>query len=201
VRRGLLPLALLAVLPIAALAQGDAWINPPDEPDVDCVELVYQDVAQLVLQRNPTDPFNLDPSGDGVACSSLPTLASVGIELVISWPGAEEPAPPMAPSPTAAARPPATRTPRVRTPEPEPTPEPTRERQLGRNGGRNAQTGPAEGGDNCHPAYRECLPIVDDLDCPEIDNREIRLLDPADDPYGLDVARGVGNGIACDGIG
>jgi len=43
--------------------------------DVDCVDLVYQEAAQELLERDPTDPFNLDPSGDGFACSSLPSRA------------------------------------------------------------------------------------------------------------------------------
>jgi hypothetical protein len=51
---------------------------------------------------------------------------------------------------------------------------------------------------DCHPAYGGCLPIVEDLDCPEIDDLQVQLVDPQEDPYGLDVARGVGNGITCD---
>lgn len=40
--------------------------------DIDCADLVSQPVAQRILDRNRNDPFNLDPNGDGIACSSLP---------------------------------------------------------------------------------------------------------------------------------
>ena len=43
--------------------------------DIDCIDLVYQEVAQEIVDRDPSDPFNLDPSGDGLACSSLPSRA------------------------------------------------------------------------------------------------------------------------------
>lgn len=39
---------------------------------IDCDDLVFQEIAQRILERYPDDPFNLDPSGDGVACSRLP---------------------------------------------------------------------------------------------------------------------------------
>jgi predicted metalloprotease len=42
--------------------------------DVDCKELIYQQTAQQVLEEDLADPFNLDPSGDGVACASLPSM-------------------------------------------------------------------------------------------------------------------------------
>ena len=53
----------------------------------------------------------------------------------------------------------------------------------------------------CHPAYGGCLPIVDDLDCAEIGYAVLPVYDADDDPYGLDVAYGPGNGWTCDGIG
>jgi predicted metalloprotease len=40
--------------------------------DIDCADLLSQPNAQRILERNPSDPFNLDPNGDGIACSSLP---------------------------------------------------------------------------------------------------------------------------------
>lgn len=55
-------------------------------------------------------------------------------------------------------------------------------------------------GEECHPHYVECLPIVDDLNClePPIFDSIIHLRDPRNDAYGLDVNRGVGNGVGCD---
>lgn len=41
--------------------------------DFDCVDFEFQEDAQVVLDQDRSDPFNLDPSGDGVACSSLPS--------------------------------------------------------------------------------------------------------------------------------
>jgi hypothetical protein len=43
------------------------------QEDFDCVDFDFQEEAQAVLDEDRSDPFNLDPSGDGVACSSLPS--------------------------------------------------------------------------------------------------------------------------------
>ena len=43
------------------------------QEDFDCVDFEFQEEAQEVLDDDPSDPYNLDPSGDGVACSSLPS--------------------------------------------------------------------------------------------------------------------------------
>lgn len=51
----------------------------------------------------------------------------------------------------------------------------------------------------CHPAYGDCLPVVDDLNCKDIDGLQVEVFDVDDDPYGLDDANGPGNGITCDG--
>lgn len=58
---------------------------------------------------------------------------------------------------------------------------------------------PAQGdGGECSPAYRDCLPITDDLDCEDIGFSQIELVDPEDDPYGLDGAATVEDGITCN---
>jgi hypothetical protein len=54
---------------------------------------------------------------------------------------------------------------------------------------------------DCHYAYGGCLPVVDDLDCAEIGNAVVAVWDVSDDPYGLDVLYGPGNGWTCDGVG
>jgi hypothetical protein len=41
--------------------------------DFDCVDFEFQEEAQKVYDEDRTDPYNLDPSGDGIACSSLPS--------------------------------------------------------------------------------------------------------------------------------
>jgi hypothetical protein len=40
---------------------------------VNCIDFAFQEDAQVVYDRIPGDPYNLDPSGDGYACSSLPS--------------------------------------------------------------------------------------------------------------------------------
>lgn len=53
----------------------------------------------------------------------------------------------------------------------------------------------------CHYAYGGCLPIVYDLDCAEIGYAVVEVWNVYDDPYGLDVLYGPGNGWTCDGVG
>jgi hypothetical protein len=43
------------------------------QEDFDCVDFEFQEEAQEVYDEDRSDPYNLDPSGDGVACSSLPS--------------------------------------------------------------------------------------------------------------------------------
>lgn len=45
-------------------------VTPPE--DIDCIDFQFQEEAQAVYDRDPSDPYNLDPNGDGFACSSLP---------------------------------------------------------------------------------------------------------------------------------
>jgi hypothetical protein len=41
--------------------------------DLDCIDFEFQEDAQAIYNRDPSDPFNLDPNADGFACSSLPS--------------------------------------------------------------------------------------------------------------------------------
>jgi hypothetical protein len=45
--------------------------------DLDCIDFQFQEDAQIVLDLDPSDPYNLDPNHDGIACSSLPHRAAV----------------------------------------------------------------------------------------------------------------------------
>ncbi len=68
--------------------------------------------------------------------------------------------------------------------DPSPPPEPT----PTSDGGATAHAGNTSGGWECHPAYVECLPIVDDLDCGGNDHpigHSVQLTGN-DDPYRLD---------------
>lgn len=55
----------------------DIVIDEPAEPvvleDVDCVDFDFQEDAQQIYNQDLSDPNNLDPNGDGFACSSLPS--------------------------------------------------------------------------------------------------------------------------------
>lgn len=68
-------------------------------------------------------------------------------------------------------------------PEPAPQPKPKPQPLMGGNG--NA-------GGNCASGYSPCLPVVADLNCPDV-NGPVRVT--GSDPYGLDAD---GDGIGCD---
>ena len=64
-----------------ACARGDNVTLPSEEDDtrrvsasdLDCIDFDTQEEAQDELDADPDDPNNLDPSGDGFACSELPS--------------------------------------------------------------------------------------------------------------------------------
>lgn len=63
-----------------ACAEGDDEPLPAEEPvneviagDLDCIDFEFQEEAQAELDADPSDPYNLDPSADGFACSELPS--------------------------------------------------------------------------------------------------------------------------------
>jgi hypothetical protein len=58
-------------------APAEVVIDEPEpvriSEDFDCVDFEFQEDAQEAYNEDRSDPYNLDPSGDGVACSSLPS--------------------------------------------------------------------------------------------------------------------------------
>ena len=58
-------------------APAEVVIDEPEsvsiQEDFDCVDFEFQEEAQEVYDQDPSDPYNLDPNGDGFACSSLPS--------------------------------------------------------------------------------------------------------------------------------
>lgn len=57
-------------------AQDETVVDTPvraGKEDLDCIDFEFQEDAQEIYNRDPSDPFNLDPNGDGFACSSLPS--------------------------------------------------------------------------------------------------------------------------------
>jgi hypothetical protein len=42
------------------------------QADLDCADFSYQEEAQAVYNRDPSDPNGLDANNDGIACESLP---------------------------------------------------------------------------------------------------------------------------------
>lgn len=49
--------------------------------DLDCIDFEFQEDAQAVYNEDTSDPFNLDPNGDGFACSSLPSRTPQVIQV------------------------------------------------------------------------------------------------------------------------
>jgi hypothetical protein len=50
-----------------------AWAQSPQEGDLyDCDDFTYQEEAQRVYDRDPSDPYGLDADDDGIACEELP---------------------------------------------------------------------------------------------------------------------------------
>ena len=65
------------VTPVVPVALPTVSPASQDGRDVNCVDFAFQEDAQVVFDRIPGDPYNLDPSGDGLACSSLPSRDSI----------------------------------------------------------------------------------------------------------------------------
>jgi len=59
--------------PFVVPAEPAATPETPNGRAVNCIDFAFQEDAQVVYDRIPGDPYNLDPSGDGFACASLPS--------------------------------------------------------------------------------------------------------------------------------
>jgi hypothetical protein len=62
-------------MPFVAPADSERSASPTplEGQAVNCIDFAFQEDAQIVYDRIPGDPYNLDPSGDGFACASLPS--------------------------------------------------------------------------------------------------------------------------------
>lgn len=64
------------VLSTAALAllvaTGPTAVTAHAQTDLDCRDFTFQEDAQAVFNRDPSDPFRLDADHDGIACEELP---------------------------------------------------------------------------------------------------------------------------------
>jgi len=58
--------------PPTPTAEGPTPTVAPEDV-FDCDDFAYQEDAQAVLNADPSDPNNLDPEGDGIACNTLPS--------------------------------------------------------------------------------------------------------------------------------
>lgn len=71
----------------------DVVIDEPAQPlvreDIDCIDFTFQEEAQQVYNQDVSDPYNLDPNGDGFACSSLPSSDPVVSQVPRTGSGAE----------------------------------------------------------------------------------------------------------------
>jgi hypothetical protein len=68
-----IPFVVPADTPTPADADRSASPTPLEGQAVNCIDFAFQEDAQIVYDRIPGDPYNLDPSGDGFACASLPS--------------------------------------------------------------------------------------------------------------------------------
>ena len=66
-------LALLVALAVAAGVAAPLSAQDENLDDVDCFEFTFQEEAQAELDADPSDPYNLDPNDDGIACALLPS--------------------------------------------------------------------------------------------------------------------------------
>lgn len=114
------------------------------------------------------------------AITSTPPTSAAPTAVPVAEPA---PAPAVAPAPRTANRVSnAPAAPRTTTPKPAkpPTPKPT-------------TTKPTPPKSNCHPSYTPCLPVRNDMNCPEV-GRRVKVIGP--DVYGLD--RGGEPGVGCE---
>jgi Excalibur calcium-binding domain len=68
-----MPFVMPAKTPSPPDADRTASPTPLEGRAVNCIDFAFQEDAQIVYDRIPGDPYNLDPSGDGFACASLPS--------------------------------------------------------------------------------------------------------------------------------
>ena len=73
------PQAIVAGTQSGSVTCTEASADPTPTPipsgadDVfDCSDFLFQDVSQAVLDADPSDPHNLDPDNNGIACEGLP---------------------------------------------------------------------------------------------------------------------------------
>jgi hypothetical protein len=67
----------------------EAPVTAPGPEDIDCIDFEFQEDAQEVYDSDPSDPYNLDPNGDGFACSSLPLRTPVIVAVPRTGSGSE----------------------------------------------------------------------------------------------------------------
>lgn len=63
----------LACEDLASAGPSPSMPDLPEDRDFSCPDFAYREMAQSVLDDDDSDPHNLDPNEDGIACSSLPT--------------------------------------------------------------------------------------------------------------------------------
>ena len=67
---------------VAATQNGSITCSAPSSSgggdDVfDCSDFLFRDLGQAILDADPSDPHNLDPDNDGIACEDLPVRGAV----------------------------------------------------------------------------------------------------------------------------
>ena len=69
--------AILAIVLLVTVAISNTSVSAKQTGDLDCEDFQTQEEAQAVLDADPSDPNNLDPNGDGIACGLLPSAVDL----------------------------------------------------------------------------------------------------------------------------
>jgi hypothetical protein len=73
-----------------------AWAQSLQEGDLyDCDDFTYQEDAQRVYDRDPSDPYGLDADDDGIACEDLLHRPNSGTGPADDQYGSRKPPPPV----------------------------------------------------------------------------------------------------------
>src|SRR5215212_5202351 len=80
-RTALFMLVAALMLAVGAFAASMTWEFMPRasaQNDLNCDDFPFQEDAQAVLDRDPSDPNGLDRDNDGIACEELPRRGGGG---------------------------------------------------------------------------------------------------------------------------
>jgi hypothetical protein len=86
---------MMNVVRVAALVVALATVTfssgaVAQKTDIDCDDFVIPQMAQAELDKDPSDPYGLDPDGDGLACEDLRASGAADAGVALDVNDAEE---------------------------------------------------------------------------------------------------------------